>query len=156
VSAEVQHGSKPASTLRRRLLIAGAGAVVAGVAGGVWIGSRLQGREAWIESVLRENLPGIKLDPTSLAKFVKEFAQHREFNDDKSNLAVMMDQAVPVLTRKLEKADRRVDRMERLVVTEYLMGSNFFRVPDPRQETIFYSGSVGAACANPFALFRGA
>jgi hypothetical protein len=156
VSADVQHGSEPASTLRRRLLIASSGVVIAAAAGGVWIGSRLQGREAWIESVLRENLPGIKLDPTSLAKFIEEFAQHREFSDDKSNIAVMMDQAVPALTRKLEKADRRVDRMERLVVTEYLMGSNFFRVPDPRQETIFYSGSVGAACANPFAVFLNA
>jgi hypothetical protein len=156
VSAEVIRRIEPASPMRRRLLIGGSVVVTAGVAGGLWIGSRLDGRQAWIESVLRENLPGITLDPTSLAKFVSEFAQHREFNDDKSNIAVMMDQAVPGVTRKVEKADRRVDRMERLVVTEYLMGSNFFRVPDPRQETIFYSGTVGAVCGNPFAVFRDA
>jgi hypothetical protein len=154
VSINVEQGRGPASPVRRRLLVAGSGVVVAAVAGGVWVGSRLDGREAWIESVLRTNLPGIKLDPASLAKFVKEFAQHREFNDDRSNIAVMMDQVAPALTRKVEKADRRVDRMERLVVTEYLMGSNFFRVPDPQQETIFYISSVGAACGNPFAVFR--
>ncbi len=150
----MMHSIEPASPMRRRLLIAGSAVVAAGVAGGIWIGSRLEGREAWIESVLWENLPGIDLDPASLAKFVSEFAQHREFDDEKSNIAVMLDQAVPGVTRKVDKADRRVDRMERLVVTEYLMGSNFFRVPDPRQETIFYAGTVGAVCGNPFAVFR--
>jgi hypothetical protein len=156
VSTEVLPAKEPASSMRRRLLIAGSAVVVAGAAGGIWIGSRLKGREAWIESVLRENLPGIKLDPTSLAKFVNEFAQHREFNDDRSNIAVILDQALPIVTSKVAKADRRVQRMERLVVTEYLMGSNFFRVPDPRQEIIIYSGGLGTACGNPFAVFRNA
>jgi hypothetical protein len=148
------HGSNPSSPTRRRLVIAGSAMMLTGAAGGIWIGSRLDGRKAWIESVLRENLPGIDLDPDSLASFIDDFAQRREFNDRRSDIAVMMDQAVPLIASNIEKADRRIDRMERLVVTQYLMGSNFFRVSDPRQETIFYSRGLGAACGNPFAVFH--
>jgi len=155
MSLDVVHGAPPASPQRRKLLIAGSAIVVASAGGGLWIGSRLDGREAWIESVLRENLPGIKLDPVSLETFIKSFAQHREFADGKSNIAVAMDQTVPAVARNIPKADRRVARMERLVVTEYLLGSNFFRVQDPTQETIVYAGSM-PACGNPFAQFHDA
>jgi hypothetical protein len=135
------------------LLIAGAGVAALGAVGAVWLGTHLDGTRAWIESVLREHLPGIQLDPASLATFVARFAEDREFDDKKSNLAVMLDQTVPAVTRQVPKADRRVDRLERRVVTEYLMGSNFFRVPDPRKEMIFYSDAL-LACGNPFAKFR--
>jgi hypothetical protein len=144
---------RPPSPARRRLLIAGSGVVVLGATSALWVGTRLDGTRAWIEAVLREHLPGIQLDPASLATFVARFAEDRELNDKKSNLAVMLDQAVPAVTRQVPKADRRVDRLERRVVTEYLMGSNFFRVPDPRKEMIFYSDAM-LACGNPFAVFR--
>jgi hypothetical protein len=145
----------PASPTRRRLLIASSGVAMLGAAGAVWLGSRLEDRRTWIESVLREHLPGIQLDRASLATFVTQFAGDREFDDKKSNLAMMLDQTVPAVTRHVSKVDRRVDQLERRVVTEYLMGTNFFRVPDPRQETIFYSDAM-LACGNPFAVFRDA
>jgi hypothetical protein len=135
------------------LLIAGSGVAVLGATGALWIGSRLDGKHSWIESVLRKHLPGVQLDPESLATFVAHFAENRVFEDKRSNLAMSLDQAVPVLTQHVPKAKRRVERLERRVVTEYLMGSNFFRVPDPRKETIFYSTAM-PACGNPFAVFR--
>lgn len=144
---------QPVSATRRRLLIAGSGVAVLGATGAAWIGSRLDGRQAWIEAVVREHLPGIDLDAATLARFAKDFAATRIFADDKSNLVVKIDQAVPALAARVSKIERRTERLKRRVVTEYLTGSNFFRVADPRTETIVYSGAL-PACGNPFAQFR--
>ena len=145
----------PASPKRRRLLIAGSGVVVLAATGATWIASRLDGRQAWIEAVVREHLPGIQLDSASLATFAKSFAATRIFADDKADLAIKVDQAVPAIARRVSKVERRTERLQRRVVTEYLTGSNFFRIEDPYKETIVYSGQL-PACGNPFAQFRDA
>lgn len=145
----------PASPKRRRLLIAGSGAVVLGATGVAWVASRLDGRQAWIEAVVREHLAGIRLDPASLATFAQSFAASRIFADHKANLAIQIDQVVPMVAQRVSKVERRTERLERRVLTEYLTGSNFFRVEDPRKETIVYSGPA-PACGNPFAQFRDA
>ena len=143
----------PASPKLRSLLIAGSSIVVLGATGVTWIASRLDGRQAWIETVVREHLPGIQLDSATLAAFAKSFAATRIFADDKANLAIKIDQAVPAIAHRVSKVERRTERLKRRVITEYLTGSNFFRVEDPRQETIVYSGPL-PACGNPFAQFR--
>ena len=145
----------PASPKRRRLLIAGSSVVALGAIGGTWVASRLDGRQAWIEAVVREHLPGIELDSASLATFAKSFAATRIFADDKANLAIKIDQAVPAIAQQVSKVERRTDRLKRRVITEYLTGSNFFRIEDPRKATIVYSGPL-PACGNPFARFRDA
>lgn len=144
---------EPASPVRRRLLIAGSGVAVLGATGVAWIGSRLDGRQAWIEAVVRDSLPGIRLDAASLTTFAKRLAGNRIFADDKTNLAIKLDQAIPAIATQVSKVERRTERLKRRVLTEYLVGSNFFRVPDPHQETIVYSGPL-PACGNPFAQFR--
>jgi hypothetical protein len=145
----------PASPARRKLLVASVGVATLGAAGAIWVGSRYDGPHAWIESVLRRHLPGVQLDPESLAKFVAEFAARRELTDRKAQLAMTLDQTIPAITRRVSKAQRRVERLERRVVTEYLLGSNFFRASDPRAEVIVYAGPM-PACGNPFAVFRDA
>jgi hypothetical protein len=145
--------NKSAKTTRRRF-IAGATLIAAAASSGAfWLGLRSENREAWVEEVLRKNLPGIKLDPASLAKFARIFVQSRQFEDKRMHLAAWMDQVLPSIARRIPKAERRIERLERLVVSGYLLGSNFFRTPDPRTETIMYSEEI-AACGNPFAVFR--
>ena len=147
--------TSPRSPVRRKLLIAAGTVAGASAVGAVWIGSRLDGREAWIEATLHKHLPGIMLDPESLATFVQSFASSRHFRDHQPKTAIMMDQASSTLARRISKANRRLERLERWVVSDYLDGSNFFRVADPRQETIFHTGPI-PACGNPFAVFRDA
>jgi hypothetical protein len=144
-----------ASPTRRRLLIAGSTMAALGAGGTVWIGSRLDGRIAWIESVVRAELPGVQLDPQSLGVFAAQFAERREFDAMRWKLAMSLDQAVPVIAHRVQKSQRRIEQLKRRVLTEYLLGSNFFRVPDPRQELIIYSAAI-PACGNPFAVFRDA
>jgi hypothetical protein len=145
---------RPAVT-RRKLLAAGAGVAALGATGAIWMGSRYAGPYAWIEAVLRSNLPGMQLEPQSLAKFVREIAARPDINNRTARLAMTLDQTAPAITRRMSVAQRRVARLERRVLTEYLVGSNFFRVSDPQSEAIVYAGAL-PACGNPFAKFRDA
>lgn len=145
----------PNSPTRRKLLIAAGAISGAGVVGGTWIATQLDGTEAWIEATLRKHLPGITLDPASLATFVSSFAGGRPLRERQATLAIQLDQVASPIARHIQKSNRRIEQLERLVVSDYLSGSNFFRVTDPMRETIFYSGPL-PACGNPFAKFRDA
>lgn len=140
----------PHSPTRRKLLLA-AGAL--GLAGVGWLGLRPYDRKDWIEATLRKYLPDINIDAESLAKFTTEMSQSRQFNDTRQQVALWMDHALPNIARRLPKAGDRIERMERQVVSDFLTGSNFFRVADPRRELIVYGGAI-PACGNPFARFR--
>jgi hypothetical protein len=61
------------SSGRRKVLIGAAGAVITGAV--AWLPLRNY-RATWIEQVVRDNLPGINLDPDSLQTFVKSMLGH--------------------------------------------------------------------------------
>jgi hypothetical protein len=133
--------------------MAGAGFAAATAFTTVWVGSRLNGKEQWIEATVRRHLPGVRIEPESLATFAQAFARGSQFKQHQQTIAVWLDQAAPSLARQSQKANRRIERLERLAVSEYLSGSNFFRVQDPQSELIVYGGAF-PACGNPFARFR--
>lgn len=108
------------------------------------------GRAAWIADVIRRNLPGILIDEASMASFVQAMLASGLLDSYKRNLLVLADTAIPSLSRRIAPARERIEWLERWVLTEFLLGSNFFRVADPKSETIVYSGK-SPACPNPFA-----
>lgn len=135
---------------RRKLLIAGAGgAAVLGVFGAASWGQLTGYRASWIERVVRENLPGIDLDPVSLQTFVKDMLASERMQRKAVKVTVFADRFIPWLPAHIAKARDGLEGLERHVLTEYLIGSNFFRVPDPKREQIVYSGII-VACRNPF------
>jgi hypothetical protein len=135
---------------RRKLLIAGAGgAAVLGIFGAASWGSLTNYRADWIERVVRDNLPGIDLDPASLQTFIKDMLASERMQSRKVKATVFADRFVPWLPAHIARARDGLEGLERHVLTEYLIGSNFFRVPDPKQEKIVYSGMI-VACRNPF------
>lgn len=137
----------PSSPARRKLLIAGAGGAVAlGVFG---VASFSNYRAIWIERVVRENLPGIDLDPASLQVFIDNMLASERMQRPEVKVTVFADRFAPWLPARISKARDGLQSLERHVLTEYLIGSNFFRVPDPKRETIVYSGTA-MACPNPF------
>ena len=103
----------------------------------------------WIEQVVRDNLPDIKLDPDSLQAFVKYMRDHERLQPTLVRATIFADRFVPWLPAHISKAREGLEGVERHVLTEYLIGSNFFRVPDPKRETIVYGGAM-IACINPF------
>jgi hypothetical protein len=131
---------------RRKVLFGAAGAAVVGAV--AWIPLKNY-RATWIEQVVRDNLPGIDLDPDSLQTFVKYMLGHERLQPPLVRATIFADRFVPWLPARISKAREGLAGVERHVLTEYLIGSNFFRVPDPKRETIVYNGAV-IACINPF------
>lgn len=132
---------------RRKLLIAGASGVIAlGIVGAA---SLTNYRATWVERVVRENLPGIDLDAVSLQVFIKDILASERMQRKEVKVTVFVDRFVPGLPTHISKARDGLEGLERYVLTEYLIGSNFFRVPDPRRVIIVYSGTA-LACQNPF------
>lgn len=138
------------SPARRKLLIAGAGGAAAlgifAIASWSEVGSY---RATWIENVLRESLPDIELDAASLQRFIEDMLASERMQRKMVKAAVFADRFVPWLPAHIAKARSGLEGLERHVLTEYLIGSNFFRVPDPKREIIIYGGRA-VACINPF------
>jgi hypothetical protein len=131
---------------RRKVLFGAAGAVT--LAAAAWWPLKNY-RASWIEQVVRDNLPGINLDPDSLQTFVTYMLDHERLQPALVRATIFADRFVPWLPARISKAREGLEGVERHVLTEYLIGSNFFRVPDPKRETIVYNGAV-IACRNPF------
>jgi len=142
--------ASPFSPARRKLLIAGAGGVVAlGALGAASWGRLSNYRGSWVERVVRENLPGIDLDAASLQAFITDILASERMQRKEVKVTVFADRFVPWLPAHISKARHGLEGLERYVLTEYLIGSNFFRVPDPKSVTIVYGG-IALACRNPF------
>jgi hypothetical protein len=140
------------SPRRRKLLIAGAGGALAlGIFGAASWSALGNYRASWVERVVRDNLPGIDLDAASLQVFVRDILANERMQRPLVKATVFADRFVPWLPASIARARDGLEGLERFVLTEYLIGSNFFRVPDPKRETIVYGGSV-IACRNPFAF----
>lgn len=140
---------------RRQLLAAGATLVVVGSAGTLWLAMRSHDTQDWIEAVVRKHLPSARLDSASLRAFAMRLANEPEFQSQKIALALDVDALAPAIVRIAPEVSRKIEQLERRVLSSYLLGSNFFRVTDPRTETIL-CGEPMPACGNPFAQFRNA
>lgn len=132
---------------RRRFIAGGAATAAAGVAGIAWVRSHTTAD--WIQRVVRSNLPGITLDEESLLRFVQDVQNGELVVARMHRIAVMTQSALPWVAARIPRARIGLEKLERRVLTEYLLGSNFFRVADPAQETIVYHGPA-RVCANPF------
>ena len=137
------------SIQRRGFLVGGAAAIASASVGFVWLRGAFSS-QAWIEDVVRSNLPGIKLDETSFREFVVAMSRHDWFAPSSHRAAIAVDRTVPWIAARVPQVREGLEKLERRVLTEFLIGSNFFRVRDPRAETIVYYGPA-IACSNPFA-----
>lgn len=138
------------SSSRRRLLIAAGAGVLACGALGTWSWNLYaNGRARWIEQAVRNNLPGITLDEPSLALFVRDTLASESMQSQRRRLGIVAETILPWMTKHMSVIHQAVAITERQVLSDFLLGSNFFRVSDPRRETITYYGRT-LACANPF------
>jgi len=146
---------QPAATSlsRRHVLIGGAAVVALGSAGALWLAVGSNDAPEWIEAVVRRSLPNARLDDLSLKRFAAQLAREPEFQSRKMLLLTGIDSIAPALVRLAPEVNRRIERLERFVLSNYLTSSNFFRVADPTRETIV-CGARLLACGNPFARFR--
>jgi hypothetical protein len=137
---------------RRGLLIAGSAFAIAASAGFATT-FRPDASSAWIEAVIRRHLPGVLLDEPSLHAFALRTAQSPAFATRKVALALQLDRWAAPLARFAPSMSAKLERFERLVLTDFLASSNFFRIRDPHAEPVV-CGDAAPACGNPFAVFR--
>ena len=140
---------------RRRLLLGGLG--VAGVAGlGMWAFGR-QALEAEIVSVLRRRLGYLQLDVGGLRAFATDQAQkivakRVSMNRLRYHLASNFDSGYKRFLRSTDTRSR-IERSEDILVTTYLLSTDFFVHGADESRTVQYLGYYDPmrACGNPFA-----
>ncbi len=150
---------------RRRLLIGAAvfGTVVS-TGGAVWV-SKANAKTALL-NYFKRVLPGVTIDEKSALACIDDFfaqwinpydatAERRSgyavmFFNLKVQAAAAASEVVGV--DKLSEFSEKFELIARRALTFFLVNSNFFQIPDPRQEPIVYvTSTLGAACNNPFA-----
>jgi hypothetical protein len=139
--------------INRRHFLLGGAALAFGTSGSLWLMTRGSDSRTWIEAVVRKHLPAIDLDSESMSRFARSLAADTNFVSKRIELALKLDALAPAMVRLAPEVRDKIEHLERQVISEYLLGSNFFRVRDPRVQTIYF-GAAQTACGNPFAVFR--
>ncbi|MGE0118035.1 MAG: hypothetical protein AB7S71_02190 [Dongiaceae bacterium] len=130
----------------RRVLVLGGLATVTAAAVGGTVGVAFL-KHDFFASMLRRHLPGLALADGEIRKFVDAYwprfiDRHGRRRARLLILTVRLDQVIP------EEADV-TEQIERDVITQFLIGSNFFQRADPGSETIAFS-ELPTICPNPF------
>jgi hypothetical protein len=130
---------------RRRLMVGAIGIVAAGVAGAVGVAVSGHGH-GFIGAILRRNLPGVSLSDAEIGKFVD--AYWPEFIRPPSRRDAVLRRGA-VLAQAIGSEIMISEETEREILTEFLIGSNFFQMSDPRSTAIEFLG-LARVCPNPF------
>jgi hypothetical protein len=137
---------------RKFLLMSGAAAGTLAIAGGSGAAFVFADRfEGWIQDVLRRSLPGYELQPNGLAQFMEEYYAKRKDNRTLRLFAATqrLVDAKWALPREMASD---VDEEERRIVSDFLIGSDFFDNYPDGPKKITYRG-IAEACGSPFATF---
>jgi hypothetical protein len=134
---------------RRNFLIAsGAAGGLAVAGGGMFLLS--DNYHAWVSGILHRSLPGYAIEPKGLALFIDEHFAHQKSRKKRLLAAA---QGVVDLTPMMPAAmAERFAAEERMIVTDFLIGSDFFQNYPGGSKEVTYSGKP-AGCVSPFARF---
>ncbi|HEY0946201.1 MAG TPA: twin-arginine translocation signal domain-containing protein [Opitutaceae bacterium] len=140
---------------RRRFLWTTAGAAAVAAAGaGTYQGATPWLVRRWAMDIVRDNLTGATLDEASLRQFADDALRNRELLQPKRRqILVWAACTLPALVSRVGGASRPLEILERRVLSEFMIASNFFATLENRAEPVVYTGRV-AACGNIFARYR--
>ena len=135
---------------RRRFLLLGggaAGALFVGGGTGYVFTDRFRG---WIRDTLESSLPGYSLEPAGITHFADEYYAKRRDHDALRLFAAAQSviDAKWALPRKMAVD---VQEEERQILTDFLVGSDFFDNYPNGPKIVTYRGQPEAC--NPFATF---
>lgn len=137
---------------RRQILIGGVTVVGASAAGGAWLLASDVPLKPYIEGIVRSNLPGVHIEQQGLERYAADkIAEIGDNSAYKKIYAAVRSIGIDVTTLS-GRLKEKVDAFEREVVSDFLIRSNFFLVPDPRKERIEYDPGRVVACKSPFAV----
>ncbi|MCC7251287.1 hypothetical protein [Hyphomicrobium sp.] len=137
---------------RRKVMIGGAALLGTASLGGVYIVTNDRTVRTWIETLVARHLPGSRIDPPSLAAFSDDKLAEIGHNPNYRIYAASLSAGIDISTLSGALRDK-VEAFERKIVSDFLLGSNFFFLDDPRMEPVTYDGEAPIGCRNPFAVF---
>jgi hypothetical protein len=137
---------------RRRLLLgSAAGAVV--VAGGGFAGLLiLDGYSSWIRLILQRALPGYELEPEGLDQFVAAYHARKKWKSKRMRAYAAIEHVIDINWALPTDMAEDVEDEERRIVSEFLLGSDFFQNYPDGAKIVTYAG-LPEACVSPFATF---
>lgn len=137
---------------RRKVLALGTAigtiGLVGGGAGAFVLSDRYRG---WIRSTLLRALPGYSLEPEGFERFVDDY-NARKPNSTKLRVFAAAERLMDASWALPQEMAADVAQEERRIVSDFLLGSDFFRNYPDGPKTIAYSG-MPEACSSPFATF---
>lgn len=133
---------------RNFLLLSSAAGGLAIAGGGAYVLS--DNYHSWVGRVLHRSLPGYTLEAKGLALFVDEHFEHQKSRKKRLFAAGLgVADFTPLMPARTAE---RVAAEERIILTDFLIGSDFFQNFPNGPKTITYGGKP-AACVSPFAVF---
>lgn len=136
---------------RRNFLLMGSAAGAFAVTGGGAALVLSDPYRGWITATLMRSLPGFDLESAGLARFIEEYSARRR---DNIRLRIFAAAERWFDTRWALPNEMASDfeEEERRIVSDFLLGSDFFQNYPKGVTTITYFG-VAEACTSPFATF---
>jgi hypothetical protein len=138
---------------RRTFLLMGTAAVaLVGVAGSGAAFVMSDGYGAWIRDTLQRALPGYDLEPAGLARFIDEYNHRKNHGNKKLRVFAAAERLVEARWALPKGMAANVEEEERHIVSDFLLGSEFFKNYPDGAKTVTYAG-LPEACISPFARF---
>jgi len=135
---------------RRKFLLMGTAAGALAVLGGAGF-ALVEGYRGWIRATLRHALPGYEIEPEGLNRFVEDYDALTRDGLALRTFAATQNifDATVILPDDMKDT---VDGRERMILTKFLFGSDFFEQYPNGTKVITYRGAPDA-CGSPFATF---
>jgi hypothetical protein len=133
---------------RNFLLLSSAAGGIAVAGGGIFV--LTDHYHGWVSSVLHRALPGYTLEPKGLALFIDEHFAHQKSR--KLRLLAAAEGVVDLTPIMPAGMAAHMAAQERSMLTDFLIGSDFFRNFPKGPKQITYGGKP-TACVSPFAVF---
>jgi hypothetical protein len=139
---------------RKFLKICVGTAIVATLPLGIYVLNSKSRLNALVEDILYKNLPGRVISRADIQQFSEEFFVEKYDIALKTHIFAVLDPVIRVTSGFDENLHGKIDKLERLIVTKFLLNSNFF-AHETKKKTIIYNGATSSICrtSNPFAQF---
>jgi hypothetical protein len=137
---------------RRKLLALGTALGTVAVMGGGTAAFVLTDRyRGWLRFTLARSLPGYSLEPDGFERFVEDY-NVRKPDSTKLRIFAAAERLTDANWALPGEMAADVEQEERRIVSDFLLGSDFFQNYPDGAKTITYAG-MPEACSSPFATF---
>jgi hypothetical protein len=137
---------------RRKVMLGGAAVVGATTVAGLTLPEYSGAVRGLVEDIVARHLPGVRLEREGLRQFSADKLAEIDHNANYKIYAACRLFGLDVASLS-DAARAKIEAFERETLSDFLLGSDFFSVGDPRAQSVAYRSDGSTACRNPFAVF---